>query len=420
MRKFLHLIFLISILQTFPNFSQAQDENLFHSFLDQLTDDQRNDFFDNLGTLDFDSLSIDLQNSGVLDSLTLVFTTDSLSYDSLFSNIDSLNFEWGEGGDSLRTIISNLNNDSLNVDSIMSEYLRINDIWTGNLDSLNGQFGDYRDSLGIPNLDVDNLTPNFDSLFNDVPDNEDSLYTASFGGDRLTEIVNQLFNKQTFTRLELGYGKKSANLQFYDELTDEMESLDVIRIASVPTYATLWESRWHGSASFYSSRFTDPDTGVEVKNEFNPFVFNFDYAMMYNPGFNIFGISARYLTGLGIEGSVLSPTFDEYKINPQVVRVGNTFGYGPQFSTGFAVTTGAIVTYANATLTYGSVVCIDGLNHDYSNMKFEAGVRYSDAINVRYSFGNQRWTADLDENTGKNVKTTSEVTMSLVLESLFK
>lgn len=399
---------------TFQN-STAQND-LLHRILDQLTDTQRTDFFDNLGNFDLDSLGVGLNGSGVVDSLN-----GTVLNGLPFSGIDSLNFEWGAGRDSLVETIMALGNDSLNLDSILNLYDDINTTWLSNLDSLSNQFGNYQDSLSSNNTVDDPPAQSFDSLLVRLPSDADSLYTGSFGGDRLQGIVDQLFNKNTFTYLELAYGKTSANLQFYDEVNDRLEEIDIIRIASVPTFETIFESRWHGSASFYTSKSTNPDTGVEEKTGFKPFIFNFDYAIMYNPGFTFGGISFRYLTGLGFEASVLSPSFAATQ--PATMgynRLGNTFGYGPQLSTGFSATEGNITTYALASTAIGSVVCFDFLDHAYTSRKFEAGIRYADAINLRYALNLQSWTADLDASTGKNVRTTSEVTVGVILDELFK
>ena len=430
MRNSIQTLIGILILSFSPLVSHAQDFGLLHSILDQLDSTQRADYITKLfndldvdETVDSLNFSVDdlgdgLDDSGVVDSLTQL-----ISGDNPIAGLDSLSFEWMNGRDYLSDLVDSTNSDTFDISTILGEYDFVNGQWNQNLDSLTNIFDTTKAEITIiDDLDVDDPpSQDFDSLSTYFNPGIDTTTTGGLGGDRFDRILGLLFSRDLFTNLELAYGQKNANIRFYNEPRANKSEVQVIRVGSVPSFKSLWEARWHASGSFTNSTTTIlPDGTSSIRQEFNPLVMDFDYAVMYNPGFRFGPLSFRYISGLGIEAAMYAPShFSTLNANTSR-RLGNTVGYGPQISTGFSLTQGDITTYAIASAAYGSVVCGDMLDHNYSSIKYEAGVRYSNIINIRYSVGEQSWTADLDDNTGKRVRTDQRFTVGLMLESLFK
>lgn len=419
MRNSLHTLIGILILSFAPLVSNAQDFGFLHSILDQLDSTQRADFITKLyNNLDVDDLGDGLDNSGVVDSLTKL-----IDGDNPIAGMDSLSFEWMNGRDYLGDLIDSTNSDTLDISSLLDEYDFLNSQWNNNVDSLSGIFDQNNSDITIiDDLDVDDPpSQDYDSLTTYFNPGIDTMSDGGLGGERFDRIVNMLFSRDMFTNLELAYGGRDASISFYDEPLQNESEVHVVRVGSVPSFKSLWEARWHASASFTNStRTVLPDGTISVIQEFNPLVMDFDYAVMYNPGFRFGSLSFRYISGLGIEAAMYAPSHFSTLNSNTSRRIGNTTGYGPQISTGFSLTQGDITTYAVASAAYGSVVCRNTLDHEYSSIKYEAGVRYSNIVNIRYSVGEQSWTADLADDTGKRVNTTQQFTVGLMLESLFK
>lgn len=408
-----------------PNISTAQDFGLFHSILDQLNEDQRKDFFGKINEIDSNSISgLDndlgdgLDQSGVVDSLAKLVSGDNPLID-----MDSLGFQWGEGRDYLSELIDSTNNDTLDVSGLLGEYDFINGAWNENLDSLGGIFDDFNDEISVINdLDVDDPpSQDFDTLYSYFNPDIDSTSPGGLGGVRFDNIVNRLFSRDMFTDLELAYGVRDADINFYSNPSMLLGKVQVVRIGSVPSFNSLWETRWHAAHSFTANTTsTLGDGSVVTTDVYQPLTGDFDYAVMYNPGFSFGSLTFRYISGLGIEAGLLAPSFADASSTRASSRRGNTFGYGPQVSTGFSLTQGDITTYAIAKATYGRVVCGPMLDHDYSSIKFEAGVRFAKAINIRYSIGEQSWTAELPNTTGKRISYGQQFTIGMIIDSLFK
>ena len=419
MKNFVQLI-IAALLLLITSFTVgAQVDPILGSILNQLDSNQRADYFTNLNGTDLDGLGDGLDDSGVIDSLI-----NLIDGDNPIANLDSLPEEWMGGRDFLTELIDSTNRDTLNIDAMLGGFDHVNGEWNNNFDSLGGIFDNYSDELmgGTDGLDVDDPPgQDFDSLFSQIQ--YDTFSNGGVGGERFGEIVNNLFNKDLYTDLELAYGQKSAGILFYDEENSNKNEIQVVRVGSVPSFSTLWESRWHASGSFTNATTTtNPDGTPNTTSGFNPLVMDFDYAIMYNPGFSFGGTSFRYISGVGIEAAMYAPSHSSTATNTNArnSRIGNTTGYGPQLSTGFSLTQGDLTTYAIASVAYGSVVCGEMLDHNYSSIKYEAGIRYSNLINVRYAVGEQSWTADLADDTGKRVRTRQQFTVGLILDTLFQ
>lgn len=418
MRNYTFLLIGVLFFLT-PNITTAQDFSLFHSILDQLNEEQRKDFLDKIGGgVDNDNLGDGLDGSGVVDSLAKLVAGDNPIMD-----MDDFDFQWGEGRDYLSGLIDSTNNDTLDVSNLLGEYDFINGAWDENLDSLEGIFDDFNDDISVVNdLEVDDPpSQDIDTLYSFFANDVDSTSTGGLGGVRFNNIIDRLFSRDMFSDLELAYGVRDADINFYQNPSMLLGKVQVIRVGSVPSFKSLWETRWHVAHSFTSETIsTLGDGSVVTTDVYQPLTADFDYSVMYNPGFSFGPLTFRYISGIGIEAGMLAPSFADRTTASSSSRVGNTFGYGPQVSTGFSLSQGDITTYAIAKATYGRVVCGDQLDHDYSSVKFEAGVRFAKAINIRYSIGDQSWTAELPNTTGKRISYGQQFTIGMILDSLFK
>ena len=396
-----------------PNSSYAQDFGLLNDLMNQLNQSQRTDFSDKLQNSDLGNLGDGLQGSGVMDSLN----TLTGSATNPIGDLNDISEAWGAGNDFLGDLIDSTNNDTLNIDGLLGEYNNVNGVWNQNVDSLTNIFDQYGGNLGDGGSLDDPPGQAFDSTGSFL-NNLDTVSAGGLGGTRFNNILNQLFSRNMFSDLELAYGQKTATSGFYQQSNSNSNEIQVVRVGSVPSFQNAWESRWHAATSFTDeTTTTSPDGTVTTQKDYKALVLDFDYAIMYNPGFSFGSLSFRYMSGLGIESAMYVPSFADGSTARSAARVGRSTGFAPQLSTGFSLTQGDITTYAIASAAYGSVV--NGNGNEYSSFKFEAGVRYSNLINVRYSVGEQNWTANLSGN-GKRVNTSSQFTIGLILDSMFR
>ena len=425
MRKFTLLLWGV-IFYAIPQIN-AQETGLFGSLFSQMDSLERDEFLSNLdsllsgnftdddGNLIIGSLGDSLTSTGVVDSLNIM-----MGDTNQIANLDSLMNQWSEGHDSLTTLFASDGLDSLSRDTLLGQFDFTNGVWNTNVDSLGGIFTDYQDSLNLGNgISTDGLpSPGIGNIFNDLNGSLDSTATTGLGG--FEDVINDLFSSALFTNLEIAYGRKEANVEYYGQTYQTgLEATQLVRVGSVPSFDKLWESRWHAMASWTPEEFLtgggDPTLTNINKDGFAPFVLEFEFASMYNPGFS-FGSTAgaRVITSLGMEFATYAPAHIDASKPHSLDNVGYTTGFGPQIGTGFATRFGKLTSYATGTFALGRVNGADA--YAYRSMKFEAGTRFGDAINVRYSVGQQDWALDAN----KRVNTRQQFTIGLLTDSLFK
>ncbi|MBI5916441.1 MAG: hypothetical protein HY842_13775 [Bacteroidetes bacterium] len=392
--------------------------------------DLLSDLFGQMDSTEFGQFSFDLAHlenmfivdsvvqDGMLDSLFL-FLGDSLPgvpLDFTFFNV------WGAGEDSLLFGFPGSGLGGFDQDTLLGEFDWINDVFNNNFDSLGGLFGQYQDSLqfdptvvGVGYFD--------DAIYRELFTLQDTFFLVSdtspnFGLGDMASIFGKLFDPASFMNIELAFGVQKSSCGYYLRRYDANAS--VIRVGTVPKYNTFLEARWHLQGSWTNGDIWKGDDygsdalgGEEVK--FTPLLFRGDFAIMLNPGLVTIGnTSFRLLTSLGLEFGTYAPSHFEYQQPFTTENKGNTTGFGPQAGAGFAVGNDDVTVYSMGTMAYGHLAHSKAPSYRYNSLQFEAGVRFKDIINVRYSNGRQSWQPD--DNRVANVK--NQVTVGIILKEL--
>ncbi len=324
-------------------------------------------------------------------------------------------------------------------DTILGQVLNIQDIFEMNFDSLQGIFGQYQDSLGSdPNwdvtiLDYDELT---ESNFDVLQDTFDQVINTDINDmEDIAGIIGQLFNESLYADLEMAFGMQVSDLKYYEDRYSS--SAKVFRVGSVPRFdgtavkchdGTLRvpiEPRWHVEASWLTGRVPSSIAqprgaeGGNIQNRdtdnsaFTPILFRGDFAMMATPTLGRLGsTSFRLITSLGLEFGTYAPAHQNYN---QYTRdnKGYATGYGPQVGSGFAATTGPLTLYTIGTISQGRLFRC-AMNYNYNSTHLEAGIRYGNIINVRYSTGRVTW----QDNDNRRANINHQFTIGIILNSL--
>jgi hypothetical protein len=97
---------------------------------------------------------------------------------------------------------------------------------------------------------------------------------------------------------------------------------------------------------------------------------------------------------------------------------GYTTGWGPVIGGGLSTTVGQTVIYALGTTSYGDVVdrAGDPTKYRYRSSRMEAGVRYANAVTLRYEIGmSANWADD-----GNKSLRYQQLTIGLPLDTFFR
>lgn len=387
-------------------------------FFEQLDSDSRNDFSNNLDELieTFDYNSIQL--GGVIDSL--LNGLDVLDMGS----IDSMLLAWGNNRDDLILTLGNGDFNMLDSLFIISEYDRVNELWYLNLDSLNQLLNDFRDTTTTfdPNLAAETgdrfevfeglWTQIFGDLQAMVEGGFDATDPNGFGnfGSALDTLFSSMFD------LELAFGQEFASARFYSETYGVTTS--VIRLGSVPRFNTDWEARWHLQGSFFNNNEEIMAETNTIKDGFNNFLCNGEFAIMYNPLISQApGKEFRLYSSLGMEMGTYAPAHVQPGNPSTEPRVGNTTGFGPQMGAGMILSMGDISFYTFGTFAIGSVVDENSFrannNYRFNSRSVNAGLRYGNVVNILYTYGAGDWAP----NQAKSVEF-NRVTIGIILDAL--
>ena len=419
-------LFITLVALFYLNTSHAQIANDYSALLEQADSTQRADFLSMLENMDVDLVDLNdsLNNSGVQTGLY-----DLLQGQNPIMNLDSLIEEWSVGRGLLLNGLTDMGTDPLEIDSVLVTFDNINDTWNENVVDLSTIFDEYSDDINNANdpsnpLGVTVTDPTSAGLDSLELDLENALENTDINPGGFSDVIGQLFNENLFTQFEIAYGRKAVNVNYYSSnYSLTMEDLQVLRIGTVPTFASDWEARWHMSGS-WSGEEVGPISNSEIvsqaENEsiVNPLTIDCDFAFMYNPKIVWFNggdgqmVTVRLITSLGVEVSTYVPDH----INPDIPftldNEGFTTSCGPQLGTGFSVATGPITAYTLGTIAHGVV---GNGPYNYTSMNFTAGVRFGNAINIRYSMGHQDWAPDQN----KRVNTLQQFTVGVILDELF-
>lgn len=387
-------------------------------FFEQLDNDDRSDFSNNLDELieTFDYSSIELH--GVIDSLLNGLEVLDMG------SIDSMLLAWGNNRDDLILTLGNGDFNMLDSLFIISEYDRVNALWYLNLDSLNQLLDQYQDTTATydPNLanEAADRFEVFEGLWTQIFGDLQAMVEGGFdatdpdGFGNFASALDTLFS--SMFDLELAFGQEFAQAKFYEEAYGVTTS--VIRLGSVPRFNTDWEARWHVQGSFFNNNEEIMAETNTIEEGFNNFLCNAQFAIMYNPIIsqergNIF----RLYTSLGMEMGTYVPAHVRPGDPSTEPRVGNTTGYGPQIGAGMVVNTGDISFYTFGTLATGDVIDENsfwaGNGYRFNSSSVNAGLRYGNVVNILYTYGTGSWA----RNENKFVEY-NRVSIGIILDAL--
>jgi hypothetical protein len=399
---------------------QAQTWNGFGSILAQMDSSKRADYFKHLQTL---------QNAGKLGIFDFSQAMDSLRIYSNGANpiggLDSLilDVDVSIGNDSLLPLLNGAGLGSLDSLTILNEYDFLGQIWTTRSDSLYQVFdqstGAFNNAPYVPvdgyGVDSQVWVDNLDSLVTNQQGTFDVTNAQGMGD--FQSVVNDLFNPQNFTRIEMYAGRQSASANYYGLKYDV--DLPVIGFRSVEQFNQLWEPRWRIQGSWFTS--TTSVVNQELVQKFeakSPFMLNGGFDVMFNPTFNAPGGEIRLLTLLGIDVATYAPAHRNNTYAASQQNVGYTTGWGPIIGGGIATEVGDVVVYGLGTIAYGDVICQPGQRvsgYRYRSNRIEAGIRYANFATLRYEVGlSNNWAAPGDKSVRYH-----QVTVGLPTTGLF-
>jgi hypothetical protein len=330
-------------------------------------------------------------------------------------------------------------------DSTLGEELGIDDPLNVAILQLGSILADYRDSInmqnptwnggyfaGIPNVKTGNtyLQDTARTTYAGIP-------IASQGGGDLGSVIDQLFSGFNFPLLEMAFGMQDGNFRYYSD--NYTANARLFRIGSVLGFDKTvvpntcmgifglypMEASWHVEGSWVKGPVPSGLRGTENAGQgnpdkINPLLLNGDFNIIITPYFiqHPAPLAFRIFTSFGMEFGTYAPAHNDYPHVPALVtpNKGFTTGFGPQIGLGFAFTKGPLVMYSHNTFAHGSVYCgPDEIHPDYkyNNLRFEAGIRYGEVLNIRYTRGSASWHPNQQRRAGYN-----QFTIGLVIPGI--
>ncbi|MEZ4988459.1 MAG: hypothetical protein R2795_26115 [Saprospiraceae bacterium] len=390
-----------------------QDEANFNTELGQLSDSLFYDQFDGLRIEDFD-LGI------AHDSLFYYLNNDTII------NTDSLVQVWLNNGNDLDMWLGSGDVSSEDSTALNDEFDRLNEIWFTDHDSLNTVIDTYQDTLQFTNgFNTEDFVTCYEVFIGPLYQSFDLLETEYWpslftntpnqGIDSLKEVLDTTLFDDAYD-FEIAYGQEWSSINFWGEQYDLRANL--IRIATVPKFNQTFETRWSLEGSFFLGEDAVENRGeiqeLNFESGVNAFICNANFAMMYLPRFNGMGGTAdfRLYTSIGVDAGTYVPSHIDLTVPAYANRIGKTTGWGPELGFGFIIDFQQLFTlYSYGTIARGNV--INGFDYKYHSATINAGIRYNDAINVRYTLGESSWAP----NDQKNVRY-SRFTVGVILDSL--
>ncbi|HHM21424.1 MAG TPA: hypothetical protein ENJ20_05310 [Bacteroidetes bacterium] len=410
--------------------------NLIADMLGQLNDNEQNQFFANFNNLN---------NNWNINQEDLNYNLDEL-----FNFMDNPCLQVGldssylagfdEGMNDLNILLQGSGLPDSDQDTILGALGQIQEELEFNFDSLGNIFNQFGDIVNTdPDWDVTILN------YDDLVDNSFNVLEDTFGnvvntnlndvGD-IAHIIGQLLNEALFTDLELAFGTQAGDFKYWNDRYSA--SAKVLRVGSVPRFDGTAvecsdgivrlpiEPRWHVEASWMAGRIPTSINNIPPGAEgqtlfdnngnrnFNPLVLFGDFAMMATPDIGRIGnTSFKLITSLGLEAGTYAPAHREYAPPFSSGNKGFATGFGPQVGSGFAAVAGPLVIYSMGTIARGTLLRCP-LPYRYNSRRFEAGVRYGNRINVRYTTGKTTW----QDNDNRRARIRHQLTIGIILGSL--
>ena len=405
--------------------------DLFSELLSQMDDNQNNQFDGNLnefGIFQVDQTDLNNAMDGLYGSFNHADCPAGTGLDSSYFGFLNSCLIDAENG------LGNLGVSNSDQDTVLSQFGFVIDVFGNNYDSLGNALGHYEDMID-DDPDWDIHVVNYDDLNDQNMDILRDTFDFEFDGSpanglgNFANIIGGLFKESLFTDFELAFGTQASDIKYWDDKYSTKAK--VFRIGTVPRLdKTILqchdgilripiEGYWHFENSFKSGKLptsivNDNNIDYGPSSGFNSLLLFGDYGMMANPRIGKLGPTQfRLLTLLGIEFGTYAPTHRGYNPIETAQNKGFTTGWGPQLGTGFAVINGPLTVYSYGTFCHGNVIGTD-LHYRYNSYRVEAGIRYSDLINVRYSTGEASW--QFDDN--RKARIVHQVTVGIILDEL--
>jgi hypothetical protein len=417
------LIFTMSILAQQKVIGQV-NWGSFNTVLQQLSQAERNTYFNNLDRLnrDFDPRALDL-------NIPMQGLNNALESGNPAAGLSGFSSEWQGAGILLNNGLGNsgLNNEDKGV--LLNGFHQLEYIWQKTYKDIkrtgNGHLDDgYRTPLlpsRINQRDYKLWSSAQDILQKDLRIN--STYEPAKGLGNFKSLFKELFNPSLFTDIEFYGGAQNANVQYYTQHYGK--SLPVVGIGTVEQFNTTCEARWRGSVSFERNQSSNNDNNNnEALNSaqqtpgFNPLLLYGEFSMMFNPlliNSNLSRSTLRLISSLGIDVGTYAP---DHRTPQKPNNKGFATGCGPKLGAGFAVRLGLITSYAMGSLAYGEVNCPGMVNDSYRSYGLEAGIKYLNRFTVRYEMRNTDWTNGLNSRI-KNARS-NQITIGIPITNLLQ
>lgn len=372
------------------NVAQAQIWSGLEPVFEQMDPTERENFAEELDRLMESWHYGSVELNGIVDSLV-----DGMSIYDPTMPVDEMSEAWGTARGNLTNLLDDIDLEMPDSLAIIDEFDRVNEIWDMNLDTLNAVMELYDGETDFPPGLAREAVRRFEvfeglwtQIFMDV---EESVI---FGLDRtdpqglgnMEETIDVLFG--SMFELEFAFGQQFSDANYYGEKYSPVAS--VIRLASVPGFKQDWEARWSIMGSFFTAGEDLLGEASSLQEGFNGLWGSAQFALMYNPLIrNSRGVKIRLYSSLGMEAGVYVPPHVRDYDPRSWGNVGNTTGYGPQIGAGAIVTIGHASMYTYGTLATGDVV--EGFDYRFRSQTANAGIRYGNAVNVLYTYGNAMW-----------------------------
>jgi hypothetical protein len=437
MKKHVLLILTFVVLTLAGQRANAQ-WSLFSDLFSQLDNEVYNQYFNNLQELD--NWNVDhVQGNDVLKDLYKNVKKGKPGGNLNDPFLDDI----ADGFDSLLNRIPGIDASESDKDALIGETLRIQDIFNTNSADLGDLSNKYKKELSFDStywtfqiIDFDNITKGHYEILQDTL-NMIADPDLPQGPNDFPKLIDKAFNGTVFPDLELAFGTQDANLQYWGY--GYSAKANVFRLGSVPRFnkpsITIChgeklrlpiEPRWHVEGSWISQNKRPNGNGGRsnekvVNNNrkgIQPLLLSGDYAMMATPDIGKWGKTTfKIITSLGMEFGVYAPAHRDFAPQRTSGNKGYTTGYGPQVGAGFTMTTGSLVIYSLTTIAHGNTYCPgEPSPYRYNSRRFEAGMRFGNIANVRYSKGWVSW----QENDNRLANIRNQITMGIILKTLNK
>ncbi|MEM1215662.1 MAG: hypothetical protein AAGJ82_08260 [Bacteroidota bacterium] len=404
----------------------AQNWSTLGPLIDIFTEQQENEFNEDVDELTFD-LFLNTNDTISLADFEFGLAQDSLlfymSNDNQLGTTDSLTGVWGMHNDELNNFFNNTNLSEEDSTTVSNDFFRINDIWNNEYDSLNTIILSSADSLGtLDSSLVEDGFRRYDmsqgplaNLFGELEEGQlPTLFddNDNIGVDNIGEALDTTLFSSALD-LEMAFGQEWSTTRFYSESYDVRASL--MRFASVPRLDQNFEFRWALQGSFFNAdENLIRDEVDNLEDGMNPYICHGETSILYTPMLSCFNNTIfRLYTSVGMEAATYVPSH-RIEDDPRFAdRVGKTTGYGPQLGVGFSVAHMGMLFYSYGTVARGDVINAEDLGYNFHSMAINAGARFGDAVNIRYSYGDYAWAPN-----GNKSSRFSRFTVGIILDEL--